>query len=144
MRVIYAETSAVLTWLLGEDASQDLAATIDGAEKIVSSVLSVLEAERGILRARLDHRIHAADGTRLKGLLARTAAQWDLMEITPEIRTRASEALPVEPVRTLDAIHLATALEFAKVYPKISVLSSDHRILSNLAPLGLAVAGLGR
>jgi hypothetical protein len=62
------------------------------------------------------------------------------MEITGEIRVRAAEAFPVESVRTLDAVHLATVLEFARVFPDISVLSTDSRILANLEPLGLRPA----
>lgn len=59
------------------------------------------------------------------------------MEITPNIRLRAAEPFPVEPVRTLDAIHLATAVHFASEFSDLSVLTFDERILSNLEPLGL-------
>jgi predicted nucleic acid-binding protein len=81
------------------------------------------------------------DASRLKGLLARTAAAWELLEITPDIRIRAGEPFPVEPVRTLDAIHLATALQFARAFSGLSVLTFDERILVNLEPLGLLQAG---
>lgn len=144
MRAVYVETSALLTWLLGEEDSRKIAQGIDRADRIASSSLTMLEAERGILRAKLEGRISAADRLQLKGLVARTASQWDLMEITTEVRARASEAFPLEPLRTLDAIHLATALEFAKVYPELSVLSSDRRIISNLEPLGLQQAAWPR
>jgi hypothetical protein len=43
-------------------------------------------------------------------------------------------------VRTLDAIHLATALRFATTFPALPVLTFDERILANLEPLGLASA----
>ena len=46
----------------------------------------------------------------------------------------------VEPVRSLDAIHLATALEFTKVVATLGVLSFDTRITDNLDPLGLEPA----
>ncbi len=63
-----------------------------------------------------------------------------MLEITADIRIRAGEAFPVEPVRTLDAIHLATALQFARALPGLSVLTFDRRILANLEPLGLLAA----
>jgi hypothetical protein len=42
-----------------------------------------------------------------------------------------------EPVRNLDAVHIATALEVQELYPDLEVLSLDQRILDNLVPLGL-------
>jgi len=38
-------------------------------------------------------------------------------EITAEVQERACGKFPVEPVRTFDAIHLSTALEFLKGFP---------------------------
>lgn len=140
MNIVYAETSAVLGWLLGEQDPLQPAAAIDSAEKIVTSVLTLLEASRGILRAANERRLEGAHAFHLRGLLTRAASAWDLMEITADIRARAAEPFPFEPVRTLDAIHLATALEFAKVFPEISVLTLDERISANLEPLGLANA----
>jgi hypothetical protein len=40
-------------------------------------------------------------------------------------------------VRTLDAIHLATALAFTEVFPDLSVLSFDERIVENSRELGI-------
>jgi hypothetical protein len=60
------------------------------------------------------------------------------MEITKEIREGASQPFPVEPVRSLDAIHLSTALEFLKLYPGLKVLSFDKRINDNIPSLGLS------
>ena len=80
------------------------------------------------------------NASRLQGLLTQTTTAWQLLEITPDIRVRAAEPFPIEPVRTLDALHLATALHFARVFPGLPVLSFDERILANLEPLGLASA----
>ena len=78
-----------------------------------------------------------ADRQRLRGILYQTVQAWDLMEITPEVRSRAAMPFPLEPVRSLDAIHLATALEFLKSFPDLQILSRDQRIIANLEPLGL-------
>jgi predicted nucleic acid-binding protein len=142
VKVVYAETSAVLGWLLGEESLPQPAIVIDSAERVVTSVLTLLEASRGILRAANQSGLAAADASRLRGLLARAASGWNLLEITADIRTRAAEAFPVEPVRTLDAVHLATMLDFVRVFPELSVLSFDARILANLEPLGLPRASI--
>jgi len=42
-------------------------------------------------------------------------------------------------VRTLDALHLATALRIGEFRPDLSVLSLDHRIRENAIALGFEV-----
>ena len=140
MKVVYAETSAVLAWLLGERTLPQPGTVLNSSDKVVTSSLTFLEARRGILRAARQQRVTSAASASLEELLARTVTQWDMLEITPEIRIRAGEPFPIEPVRTLDAIHLATALRFAKAFPGLPVLSFDERILKNLEPLGLTNA----
>ena len=141
MKVVYAETSAVLGWLLEDEAQFLTRRVMDSADQVVTSVLTLLEAARGILRAANEARVTSGNAARLNGLLARTSTAWALLEITPDIRIRAGEPFPVEPVRTLDAIHLATALHFARAFPGLFVLTFDERILINLEPLGLRRAG---
>ena len=143
MKVVYGETSAVLAWLLGDEKRHRVRRVIDTADRVVTSVLTLIEVNRGILRAANERRVTGTDASRLNELLSRTINAWELLEVTHEIRIRAGERFPVEPVRTLDAIHLATALRFARVFPDISVLSFDERILVNLEPLGLFQAGTG-
>ena len=140
MKVVYAETSAVVAWLLGDESGLLARRGLDSADQIVASVLTLLEATRGIRRAASERRISAVNASRLQGLLTQTTTAWQLLEITPDIRVRAAEPFPIEPVRTLDALHLATALHFARVFPGLPVLSFDERILANLEPLGLASA----
>jgi len=135
VKVVYAETSAVLAWLLGDEPGPRARRVLNSADQVVTSVLTLLEATRGIMRAASERHITAVDASRLKGLLTRATAAWQLLEITPEIRVRAAERFPIEPVRTLDAIHLATALYFARVFSGLSVLTFDDRILANLEPL---------
>jgi predicted nucleic acid-binding protein len=52
---------------------------------------------------------------------------------------RARSSFPVEPVRTLDAIHLATAAVFHESLGGLQVLSFDERIRANAQQLGLGV-----
>ena len=62
------------------------------------------------------------------------------MSLTTGVLARAGRAFPVEPVRTLDAIHLATALEFLAAFPDLAILALDRRVLANAIALGLAAA----
>jgi predicted nucleic acid-binding protein len=138
MSAVYLETSAALAWLLGEPDASRVINILEGTDEVVTSVLTLIEIQRAFIRAEASGMISEADRFRLLGLLNETQFQWTLMEITAEVQERACGKFPVESVRTLDAIHLSTALEFLKVFPETSVLSLDQRIVSNLQPLGLS------
>jgi predicted nucleic acid-binding protein len=142
LKILYLETSAVLRWLFGEPEASRIASLIEEAEEPVCSALTILEAQRAVIRARTEKTAGVSRYPAVEAILLASAG-WTMMEITPEVRSRAAKTFPVEPIRTLDAIHLATALEFSKVFPDLSVLSFDQRILNNLEPLGLLRARTG-
>jgi hypothetical protein len=64
-----------------------------------------------------------------------------LLEMTGTPLDRAARPFPAEPVRTLDAIHLATALEFQDALGTLTMLSLDARIRENAAALGMGIGG---
>lgn len=138
MKVLYIETSAILAWLFSEPNSHEVREQMDQADIVATSTLSLLETERVILRAINQNLLDSDNGQRLRELFTETSSGWTLMEITKEIREGASQPFPVEPVRSLDAIHLSTALEFLKIYPEMKVLSFDRRINDNIPSLGMA------
>jgi predicted nucleic acid-binding protein len=139
LKSVYFETSALLAWILGEPNGVKIKKTIDEAETVVTSVLTILEAERALIRAEATGLLSAGDAEKLRGLLARSKAGWLLMEISEDVRDRVKRFFPVEPVRPLDAIHLATALVFLRAFPFLELLSFDQRILKNASSLGIAV-----
>ncbi len=63
-----------------------------------------------------------------------------VIPVDDEILARAARAFPVEPVRTLDAIHLAALLRARTVSPRLALLSLDERVRVNAAELGIEVA----
>ncbi len=137
MRALYLETSAVLRWLLGEPDAPGIARRIQETAEPVCSVLTILEAHRALVRAERKRPARGRQFRLLRRQLGEASGDWNVLEMTPDIRVRAGEPFPIEPVRTLDAIHLATALHFARAFPGLSVLTFDERIASNLEPLGL-------
>ncbi|MCK4803122.1 MAG: type II toxin-antitoxin system VapC family toxin [Spirochaetes bacterium] len=140
MSTLYIETSAVLAWLLGEPVSHRVIDTINRHETIVSSVSLIVETGRALIRAETEGIIDAGGHQRLKGLFAEHSNGWSYLEINSLIRKRAAKPFPIEPIRSLDAVHLSTALEFLQIYPDLVVLSFDKRIIDNLVPLGLNCA----
>ncbi len=135
--IVYAESSAVLAWLLGEPNQAVVRRTLAGAERVVASSVTALECARGISRARHARRISVADELAALRLLDVAEANWDVAEVSPDIVSRARAAFPVEPVRTLDAVHLATAALFHEALGGVTVLSFDERVRANARSLGL-------
>jgi len=134
---LYAESSAVLAWLLGEPRSSAVISLINGADAVTTSVLTILEIERALIRAGEQGVLAAADGQKIRGIFAKTLRSWVTMEVSEEVLRGAARMFPVEPVRTLDALHLSTALLFVQAFPDLQMLTLDRRVESNSRALGL-------
>lgn len=75
----------------------------------------------------------------LRATLAKAAAPWRMLPISREVLERAGRPFPEEPIRSLDAIHLATAVIVADAMADVALLSLDRRVRTAGARLGLRV-----
>ncbi len=139
MNVVYAESSAVLAWLLGEPGHDAVAGQLAKADQVVTSALTVIECSRALARARETKRVKPAEELAALRLLDQAAASWNIHDISDRVAERARGVFPREPVRTLDAIHLATAFVIAEALGELRVLSLDDRVRENAAAFGLTV-----
>jgi predicted nucleic acid-binding protein len=138
---VYAETSAVLRWLFAEEGGETLRAALAEADKVASSRLTLIETRRVVRRAERDGHLTAAQGADVLAVFAQAASTWAILEITEEVARRAEEPFPSEPVRTLDAIHLASALFLRQSFPDLVVVSADQRVRINAEQLGFRGGG---
>lgn len=137
--IVYAESSAVLSWLLGEPTQAVVLKELQNAERVVSSSLTGVECARGLARARTSGRLSAADELAALRLLDVAESSWDVFDLSERVMLRARGSFPAEPVRTLDALHLATALIFQEALGDVSIVSFDERIRENARALGMKV-----
>lgn len=137
--MLYAESSAVLAWLLGEERGADVAEALRDAEGVIASELTLVECERVLIRAWSTGLLSEAERVDQGSALARAAAHWVRLRVDVDVIDRAMRPFPVEPVRTLDALHLASALLARSLAPEARLLSLDQRIRENAARLGLEV-----
>ncbi len=128
--MIYLDTSVALAHLLAEDRRPPDALW---KESLVTSRL--LEYE---LWTRLNARgLEPSHGEAARRLMERLA----ILELLPNVLTRALEPFPV-PVRTLDALHLAS-MEFLRTRGQALELASyDDRLLAAARSLGIPAASL--
>ena len=71
---------------------------------------------------------------------ATSVSGWSVLDLSEAVVARVSGPFPSEPVRTLDALHLATADVARQSLGTLTMVSLDQRVRRNAAALGLAVA----
>ena len=136
---VYAESSAVLAWLLDEPSGPAVRHLLAAADAVVASDLTLIECDRVLLRAAVLGELTEAEAADRRAHLAMATTHWHVLRIGPEVVDRARRPFPGEPIRTLDAIHLASVLFARSALAGIELLSLDDRIRKAAGRLGLRV-----
>jgi predicted nucleic acid-binding protein len=136
---VYAESSAILAWLLDEASASDVRNVLTASEAVIASDLTLIESDRVLLRAAALGELTEAEAADRRAHLMTAASHWHVLRISPEIVERARQPFPGAPIRTLDAIHLASALVARATVPGLALLSLDERIRRAASPLGMRV-----
>ena len=136
---LYVETSAVVAWLFGEARGAEASRILQRSRRVFTSELTLVECDRATISAMTMGRVAPEVAEAARRRLALESVSRDAYALTSEVLLRARQAFPVEPVRTLDAFHLATALQFRVIRPDLSVLSFDRRVRENAVALGFEV-----
>jgi predicted nucleic acid-binding protein len=131
--VIYVDTSIVLAQLLAEDRKPEPALW---AQPLVSSRLLEYEVWTRLHGRRLE-RSHGEAARELLGRIS-------FLELSPVVLTRALEPFPL-PVRTLDALHLASVAFLRERRMAVSLATFDDRMAAVARRLPLPLwEGAGR
>lgn len=125
--MIYLDTSVALAHLLAEDRHPPVGLW---EETIVSSRLLEYEAWSRVQARGLG----GTHGDALRQLLGRVA----ILEMITEVLARAREPFP-EPIRTLDALHLASADFLRKQGQDVVMASYDERMIRAARALKLGI-----
>ncbi len=101
--IAYLDASAIVKLVIDEPGSSTLLLWYHEAERVVTSRVGLIEAQRAV--ARRDHdREHASS----------IFDRFEVFELDAEVGRRAGGLAP-SSLRTLDAIHVATALALETV-----------------------------
>jgi uncharacterized protein len=135
--VRYIESSGLVAALLERDA--EALKSLRAKTRQITSALTFAEAARAILRARLSNRLTPDAERAAVRALRRFERRCYVVAITDDVLARVRRPFPVEPVRTLDAVHIATAESLGEPPQLITVVTRDNRVRDNAKPLGYAV-----
>jgi predicted nucleic acid-binding protein len=124
-RTSYVDASGLVKLVIDEAETREMVRWYVESDRVLTSVIGVIETRRAAAR-----RPHDA------GHLAHVLDRVEVLAVAPDIAERAGSILPAT-LRTLDAIHLATALT---AEPGVDAfVTYDDRLAAAARDLGLPV-----
>lgn len=132
------ESSALVAALLEHDLT--VARTLPRETRYVTSALAFAETARAIVRARVAGRLTPEQEQAAFRGLRTFRRRCFVLDVDDAVVNRVGRPFPVEPIRTLDAIHLATAERLDESPQLVTIVTRDGRVRANAQALGYAVA----
>lgn len=133
----YIESSALLAALLEGEVAARAAIAAEGRR--VTSALTFAESSRAVVRARVAQRLSSADERLAIAWLEQFKRRCDVLAVSEEILERSGRPFPLEPIRTLDAVHLASAESLGVPPQLVTIVTRDARVRDNARALGYVV-----
>ncbi len=135
----YFDTSALVKRYVDEPGRRDVQRLLRRHDCVTSAIVPV--ELRSALRRRVTER--TLDSSRVSEILKRVAgdpAYWTVIEVGTEVLAGAEALVSVQPLRTLDAIHVASAQLFAArlSISDLRFVSADKRQTEVASSIGLA------
>ena len=129
----YLDSSAFAKRFVEEEGSDRAETACSQASELGLSVICVPEIVSALNRRKREHRLTAVQYDEAKQRLLDDVRDADIVNLTPSVIGSAVGILETTPVRALDALHVACALEWgADLFA-----SSDERQLTAAKDAGL-------
>jgi predicted nucleic acid-binding protein len=146
MATFYVDSSVLVKQHIEERGTAWTRATLDATQHhhIAVSRLSEIEVVAAFARRQREGTLPASALARVEAAFQRLGASvYTWVELEPSVRARAQALVRLHPLRTLDALHLASALGantllVAAGLPALTFLAADERLLAAARAEGLA------
>jgi len=135
---LYLDASALVKLFVQEAESDSLNEALLGARGVILSDLALTEMASALGRRTREGTLTPLQANRLHREALKLATSCRHVELTPPVHRRAEKLLlstPM-PIRALDALHLATALESGAA----TIVTFDQNLRDVAASQGLFVA----
>lgn len=131
------ESSALVAALLEHDTAA--MQPVPAGTRLVTSALTFAETARAVLRARLSGRLTREQERAAIRALQTFRRRCFVLEVDGGVLNRAGRPFPMEPIRTLDAVHLATAERLDEPPQLLTIVTRDARVGDNARAMGYQV-----
>jgi predicted nucleic acid-binding protein len=131
------ESSALVAALLEHDTAA--MKPLPGRTQHVTSALTLAETGRAIIRARATGRLTAAQEQAAVRALRTFERRCFILDVDRAVLARVRRPFPIEPLRTLDAVHLATAELLGEAPQVVTIVTRDVKVRDNARALGYIV-----
>ena len=135
----YLDASVALRIVLG---ARGVLPKWETLEHVLSSALIEVECLRTLDRLRLVDRIAPEEIAVRRQVVYDLVSRIDIVDVAAAVLTRASQPLPV-PLKTLEAIHLATAMLWRETQQdEIEIATHDEALALAARAIGFRVIGV--
>jgi predicted nucleic acid-binding protein len=136
--ILYLDTSALVKLYVEEDHSDWVHACAAEAEVLATSVVALPEMLSALSRKRREGALAASDFSQV---VEQLGEDWENLAVAAVQPHRAGDLATSHPLRGLDAVHLAAALEFLQEGEGVQecFLSFDKRLNAAAAAERLVV-----
>jgi predicted nucleic acid-binding protein len=131
------ESSALVAALLEHDTAA--LKPLPAGTQLVTSALTLAEAGRAIIRARATGRLTPEEEQAAVRALRTFERRCFTLDVDRAVLTRIRRPFPIEPLRTLDAVHLATTELLGEAPQVVTIVTRDVRVRDNARALGYIV-----
>lgn len=132
---VFLDTSAFAKRYVAEPGSNKVMALCQQADSLVVCVICLPELISTLSRLLREKKLSKADYRKLKADAMTDLADIDICQLTPAVLASVVALLESNPIRAMDALHIACALA---AEPDIFV-SADHRQLAAARKVGLKI-----
>ena len=122
---VFFDTSALAKRYVEERGSEEVESLCGEASDLAVSVIAIPEIISALSRLKRERRMTARQYARAKAALWSDIEDVSVCNLTPEVIERSIDILERSPVRAMDALHVACAVEWGSEL----FVSSDRRQL---------------
>lgn len=138
--MIYLDTSWLAKLYVDEEGAGAVRRRLEGEHDILVSELAYVEFHAAVARRRREGALAPRSAA---ALLSRFRQEWTdraRIPVSTEVVVRAAQLVEAHPLRTLDALHLASALLVARgASEPVRIGAADDRLLAAARATGLEV-----
>ncbi len=112
------DSSAIIPLCLKERTSEAMRRLMKEDEDVVVWWTTRIECLSALSRRQREGVLPSGDDAKARAVLSALAAAWSEIQPTEAVRLRAERLLSIHPLRTADALQLASALIWAQEAPR--------------------------